>query len=75
MSKGGKKRFFSIRTRLFLQVGAIVLVAISVILILNNFLLPEFYTRSEKKDMLSVYTLIDSYSPDEEGYESKISSL
>lgn len=71
----GKKKFFSIRTRLFLQIGLIVLVAVGIILALNNLLLPGFYTNTEKNEMLNVYSLIDSYSPDEAGFSDKISSL
>ena len=71
----GTKRFFSIRTRLFLQVGLIVLVAVVILLILNNSLLPAFYTRGEKNDMINVYKQIDEYSPGTVTFTAKISAL
>ena len=40
MNNKQSKKIISIRTRLFLQVGAVVVVAVLLILSLNNFLLP-----------------------------------
>lgn len=59
MSKQGKKRFFSIRSRLFLQVGAIILTAILLILALNRWCLPFIYTYNVHRNMRSVAAQID----------------
>ena len=72
MTEKRQNKFFSIRTRLFLQVGFIMLIAIAVILILNNFLLPEIYTLNEKRDMVRVYKSIDGLSYEQEDYTQSI---
>ena len=74
MTEKGKKRFMSIRTRLFLQVGFVILIAIAFILVLNNFLLPDIYTRNEKRAMREVYRIIDGISPEDELYSHKINN-
>lgn len=74
MTEKGKKRFVSIRTRLFLQVGFVILIAIAFILVLNNFLLPDIYTRNEKRAMREVYRIIDGISPEDELYSHKINN-
>lgn len=71
MSKGGK-RFYSIRTRLFLQVGFVILIAIAIIIVLNNFLLPDIYTRNEKRLMIDTYRIIDGLDETDESYKRKI---
>ena len=73
MSKNGGKRFISIRTRLFLQVGFVILFAIAFILVLNNFLLPGIYTGNEKRAMKETYLIIDGIDrSDSESYSHKI---
>ncbi len=52
MSKETKsKRFISIRLRLFLQVGAIVLIAVMLILALNKWYLSSIYILNQKRTM------------------------
>ncbi len=59
-NKQGKK-YISIRSRLFLEVGAVILVAVTVILSLNNFILPAFYVYNERRNMKSVCGEIDDF--------------
>ena len=73
MTEKKQNKFMSIRTRLFLQVGLIMLVAVAIILLLNNFLLPEIYTLNEKRDMVKVYKSIDGLSYDQADYTQSIS--
>ena len=54
MNNKQSKKIISIRTRLFLQVGAVVVVAVLLILSLNNFLLPTIYAKNEKRSMIDV---------------------
>ena len=54
MNNKQSKKIISIRTRLFLQVGAVVVVAVLLILSLNNFLLPTIYAKNEKHSMIDV---------------------
>lgn len=75
MSKKGERKFTSIRTRLFLQVGFIVLLAIAVILALNNFLLPNIYTRSELNDMYICMRIIDGFDINDSQFSQKIAGL
>lgn len=72
MTEKGKKRFLSIRTRLFLQVGFVILIASIFIIVLNNFLLPDIYTRNEKRTMREVYRIIDGIPQSDEAYARKI---
>ncbi len=68
-----RKKFISIRARLFFQVGAVILAAIIIILALNNFLLPEIYTRNEMSAMKEIAKEIDGISYTEAGFSEKIS--
>lgn len=61
MSKIQNKKFISIRTRLFLQVGAVVFVAVLLILSLNNSLLPTIYAQNEKRTMVEVKNEINGF--------------
>lgn len=72
-SKGEK--YISIRTRLFLEVGAVILVAIVFILSLNYFLLPTIYTYDEKQTMKKACKNIDNYISSNEECSSYIASL
>lgn len=75
MKQTDGKKFISIRARLFLQVGAVILFAIIIILILNNSLLPEIYTQNEKKSMKSVYEEVNGLSFEDAAFSEKISLL
>ena len=62
MSKETKsKRFISIRLRLFLQVGAIVLIAVMLILALNKWYLSSIYILNQKRTMQYLAEEIDTY--------------
>lgn len=59
MKKHNGKKFISIRSRLFFEVGAVILIAVAFILSLNYFLLPTIYTYNEKQNMKSVCEELD----------------
>ena len=61
MNNKQSKKIISIRTRLFLQVGAVVVVAVLLILSLNNFLLPTIYAKNEKHSMIDVKNEISTF--------------
>ena len=61
MKNKKSKKYISIRTKLFLEVGAVILVAVTVILSLNNFILPAFYNYNERRNMKNVCGDIDAY--------------
>ena len=61
MKNNNGKKYISIRARLFLEVGAVILVAVTFILSLNNFLLPAFYVYNERRTMKNVCAEIDAY--------------
>ena len=62
------KYFKSIKTRLFLSLCIIVVSIIAVLIILNNFVLKQFYEFNKKKQLIDVYYVINNYynSDDEE---------
>ena len=62
MNNKQSKKIISIRTRLFLQVGAVVVVAVLLILSLNNFLLPTIYAKNEKLCQKMLDKFISDYS-------------
>ena len=73
MSKKTKsKRFISIRLRLFLQVGAIVLIAVTLILALNKWYLSSIYILNQKRTMQYLAEEIDTYDVSAADYSSKI---
>lgn len=76
MSKENKsKRFISIRLRLFLQVGAIVLIAVTLILALNKWYLSSIYILNQKRTMQDLAEEIDTYDVSSADYSSKIALL
>lgn len=76
MSKETKsKRFISIRLRLFLQVGAIVLIAVMLILALNKWYLSSIYILNQKRTMQYLAEEIDTYDVSAADYSSKIALL
>ena len=74
MARTKDKKFISIRAKLFLQVGAVILIAIGIILALNNFLLPEIYTVNEKRTMKEVCKAIDKLDYTSDDYQYAIAS-
>lgn len=75
MNNKQSKKIISIRTRLFLQVGAVVVVAVLLILSLNNFLLPTIYAKNEKRSMIDVKNEISTFDFNAGDYVSQLSSL
>ena len=55
------KLFNSIRTRLFLSLCIIVISIIAFLIILNNFVLRQFYEYNKEKQLQSVYITINDY--------------
>lgn len=74
IDKKSKKRFISIRSRLFLQVGAIILIAVGVLLALNRWYLPNIYIFNKQKSMKSVAEQINELDYTSEAYFSQISA-
>lgn len=70
-----KKRFISIRSRLFLQVGAIILIAVTALLALNRWYLPNIYILNKQRNMKSVAEQIDKLDYKSETYFSQISAF
>ena len=60
------KYFNSIRTRLFLSLCIIVISIIAVLIILNNFVLRQFYEYNKKVQIKDVYYLINDYYNDDD---------
>ncbi|MGN0562559.1 MAG: ATP-binding protein [Candidatus Fimenecus sp.] len=60
MRKKQEKRFVSIRVRLFLQIGAIFLLAVLVLLGLNRWYLPAVYAYNTRQNMQKVAEAIDA---------------
>ena len=60
MRKNQEKRFVSIRVRLFLQIGAIFLLAVLVLLGLNRWYLPAVYAYNTRQNMQTVAEAIDA---------------
>ena len=55
------KLFSSIRTKLFLSLCIIVLAIISSLILLNNFVLGEFYLFNKKNNLKTAYAIINDY--------------
>ena len=57
--------FKSIRTKLFLSLCIIVLSIIVALILLNNFVLRDFYEYNKEKQLISVYETINEYYNEE----------
>ena len=66
------KYFKSIRTRLFLSLCIIVFSIIATLIILNNFVLKQFYEYNKVKQLKEVYSVINNYYNKQE-YEKDLS--
>ena len=55
------KTINSIRTRLFLSLCIIVIAIIAILILLNSFVLKDFYEYNKEKKLESVYTIINNY--------------
>ena len=53
--------FKSIKTRLFLSLCIIVISIIAVLILLNNFVLKQFYEFNKKNQLIDVYYVINNY--------------
>lgn len=68
-----KKPFMSIRFRLFLQVGAIILIAIIALLALNRWYLPNIYILNKQREMKKISEQINELDYQSDEFFSKIS--
>ena len=59
------KIFQSIRMKLFLSLCVIVLLIVSSLILLNNFVLEKFYLYNKKQNLKSAYNIINQYYRDE----------
>ena len=59
------KIFQSIRMKLFLSLCVIVLLIVSSLILLNNFVLEKFYLYNKKQNLKSAYNIINQYYKDE----------
>ncbi len=75
MNKSGGKKITSIRTRMFLQVGAVVFAAVILILLLNNSLLPIIYEQNEKSEMLEVRNEIEELNFEFDDFSAQLNTL
>ena len=66
------KYFKSIRTRLFLSLCIIVFSIIATLIILNNFVLKQFYEYNKVKQLKEVYSVINNYY-NKQDYEKDLS--
>ena len=66
------KYFKSIRTRLFLSLCIIVFAIIATLIMLNNFVLKQFYEYNKVKQLKDVYSAINYYY-NKQDYESNLS--
>ena len=57
--------FKSIRTKLFLSLCIIVLSIIAALILLNNFVLRDFYEYNKEKQLINVYEIINEYYNEE----------
>lgn len=73
--KAPKKQFVSIRFRLFLQVGAIILIAVMVLVALNRWYLPNIYILNQQRQMESIADEIDKLDYQSSEFFSRISSF
>ena len=56
-----KKRFESVRVRLFVSISIVILLIIFFLILLNNVVLETFYLYSKQKTLKSVYEQINEY--------------
>lgn len=75
MRKKTEKRFVSIRVRLFLQIGAIFLLAVLLLLGLNRWYLPAVYAYNTRKNMQKVAETIDGMQISDSTLPMQISAL
>lgn len=75
MRKKREKRFVSIRVRLFLQIGAIFLLAVLVLLGLNRWYLPAVYAYNTRKNMQQVAESIDGMNIADASLPTQLAAL
>ena len=62
-----RKTFTSIRTKLFLSLCVIVILTITVLIVLNNFVLEKYYLHNKEKTLIKVYEAVNNFY--DSGYE------
>ena len=62
--------FKSIRNKLFISLCIIVLLIISFLIILNNFVLGRFYLYNKKKNLKMAYSIINEFYNNEDSYDN-----
>lgn len=75
MRKRQEKRFVSIRVRLFLQIGAIFLLAVLVLLGLNRWYLPAVYAYNTRRNMQKIAETIDQMDASDGNLPMQIAAL
>ncbi len=63
----------SIKKKLFIQIGTLIVVFISLLIITNTYLLPSYYTNKKKKQLVEHYKEIDVLDVSE--YEDELNSF
>ena len=56
-----KNAFKSVRIKLFLTVSLIILIIITFLILVNNFIFGQFYIYSKTKALKSVYEIVNNY--------------
>lgn len=70
-----QKKFRSIRVKLFLQIGAIFLLAVLLLLALNRWYMPVIYTYNTRRNMQEIAEQIDLLSPSASDFGARLSSF
>ena len=69
------KKFRSIRVKLFLQIGAIFLLAVLFLLALNRWYMPEIYAYTTRRNMREIAEQIDVLEPSAADFGARLSSF
>ena len=67
-----KKAFKSVRIKLFLTLSLVILLIITFLILVNNFVFGQFYLYSKTKALKTVYETINSYYNDSESVDIEI---
>lgn len=75
MRKVRQKKFRSIRVKLFLQIGAIFLLAVLLLLALNRWYMPVIYAYNTRRNMQDIAEQIDLLTPSAADFGARLSSF
>ncbi len=75
MRKPKSQKFRSIRVKLFLQIGAIFLLAVLFLLALNRWYMPVIYTYTTRRNMREIAEQIDVLDPTAADFGARLSSF